>query len=73
MAWESAEQGRDKIGATAVSRFFDAFRDCCRFRKSRYFNKLNFHESLRPEKVEEICQLRKVISRGRNNTFPKIH
>jgi len=37
--------------------------NCCRFRKSRYFNKLNLHESLRPEKVEEICQLRKVISR----------
>jgi hypothetical protein len=27
--------------------------NCCRFRNSRYFNKLNFHESLRREKVEE--------------------
>jgi hypothetical protein len=53
--------------------FLSLMLNCCRFRKSRYFNEVNLHESLRLEKVEEICRLRKVISRGRNNTFPKIH
>jgi hypothetical protein len=62
------------MGCHCCIKTFLAFRlNCCRFRKSRYFNKLNLHESLRPEKVEEMCRLRKVISRGRNNTFPKIH
>ena len=47
--------------------------DCCRFRKSRYFSKLNLHEFLRREKVEEICRLRRANIPCRTIRFPRIH
>jgi len=42
---------RQRPGTTAVSKFFDAFRDFCRLRKFRYFIKLRLHKAARSTEI----------------------
>jgi len=40
-----------KADTTAVSSYFGAFLDFCRFRKFRYFNKLHLHKAARSTEI----------------------
>ena len=45
------EHGQDKDGARAISRFICLWLSICRFRKPRYFNKLNLREAAPSTKI----------------------